>query len=232
MKHCHECNIDIDTNRVTCPFCRDILKEINDDTTKMEDYQKYKETKQNSHTVRKIFIFLSLIAIFVCSLVNGLTFSGSLWSLIVIGGIIYLWVLIRITIMSRQNIALKLFLQAVAIGIILLFIQVQNNNIHWLMPYALPFLMVATTLAITLLIFIKIMRYRDYMLYLIMVALLGIIPIILVFIETTQYLFEVDGKLIIWPSIVSCSYAVFTLIGMFLFGDRATKTEFIKRFHV
>ena len=33
MKHCRECNIDIDTNRVTCPFCRDILDEKNNEKT-------------------------------------------------------------------------------------------------------------------------------------------------------------------------------------------------------
>ena len=232
MKHCRECNIDIDTNRVTCPFCRDILDEKNNEKTKMESYESYKESPYKNHTVRKIFLFISLIAIFVCVLVNFLTFSGSFWSLFVVGGIFYLWILIRFTIMSRQNIALKLLLQAIGIGLILFFIQIENRSVHWLMPYALPFMMVATTLAITLLIFIKIMRYKDYMLYLIMVALLGIIPLILCFVETTQYLFMVGDKLIIWPSIVCCSYAGFTILGMFVFGERATKAEFIKRFHV
>lgn len=232
MKYCRECNIDIDTNRVTCPFCRDILDEKNDDKTKMEKYESYKETPYKNHMVRKIFMFISLIAIFVCILVNFLTFNGSYWSLLVVGGIIYSWVLIRFTIISRQNIALKLLLQAIAIGILLFFIQVQNQSVHWLMPYALPFIIVATILSITLLIFIKIMRYKDYMLYLIMVALLGIIPLILCFVESTQFLFMVGGKLIIWPSIVSCSYAGFTILGMFVFGERATKQEFIKRFHV
>lgn len=232
MKHCRECNIDIDTNRVTCPFCRDILDEVDDKKTIMESYESYKETPYKNHMVRKIFLFLSLIAVFVCMLVNFLTFNGSYWSLLVVGGIIYLWVLIRFTIMSKQNIALKLLLQAIAIGIILFFIQVENRSVHWLMPYALPFMVVATIFSITLLIFIKIMRYKDYMLYLIMVALIGIIPLILCFVKSTQFLFIVKEKLIIWPSIVCCSYAAFTILGMFVFGERATKQEFIKRFHV
>ena len=57
MKYCRECNIDIDTNRVTCPFCRDILDEKNNDKTKMEKYESYKETPYKNHMVRKIFIF-------------------------------------------------------------------------------------------------------------------------------------------------------------------------------
>ena len=232
MKHCRECNIDIDTSRITCPFCKDILGEDDNQKTKMENYENFKEKIRPSHLVRKIFMFISLIAIFVCVIVNFLTFEKSYWSLIVVGAIIYLWVLIGFTILSRHNIALKLLLQAIAIALILMFIQMETPEIHWLMPYAVPFLMVATAFAITLLIFIKIMRYKDYMLYLIMVALLGIIPIILVSAEATRYLFIVNEKVIMWPSIVCCSYAGFTILGLFFFGNRATKTEFVKRFHV
>lgn len=232
MKHCHECNVDIDTSRVTCPFCKDILEDKNDEKTKMESYENFKEKKRPTHLVRKIFIFLSLIAIFVCCIINFLTFEKSYWSLIIVGSIIYLWVLIGFTILSRHNIALKLLLQAIAIALILTFIQMETPSVHWLIPYALPFIMVATTFAITLLIFIKIMRYKDYMLYLIMVALIGIIPLILACADTTSHLFIVNDKVIMWPSIVCCSYAGFTIIGLFLFGNRATKAEFIKRFHV
>ena len=127
-----------------------ILNEKNNEKTKMESYESYKETPYKNHTARKIFLFISLIAIFVCVLVNFLTFNGSFWSLFVVGGIFYLWILIRFTIMSRQNIALKLLLQAIGIGLILFFIQLENRSVHWLMPYALPFMMVATTFAITL----------------------------------------------------------------------------------
>ena len=75
MKYCRECNIDIDTNRVTCPFCRDILDEKNGDKTKMEKYESYKETPYKNPMVRKIFLFISLISSIVHSLPSTTLFT-------------------------------------------------------------------------------------------------------------------------------------------------------------
>jgi len=76
------------------------------------------------------------------------------------------------------------------------------------------------------------MRYKDYMLYLASVALVGIMPLILSFIKVAKPFFILNEKLVLWPSIASAIYAFFTIIGMFVFGDRATKDEFKKRFHI
>ncbi|MDD7314879.1 MAG: DUF6320 domain-containing protein [Bacilli bacterium] len=232
MKHCNKCNIDVDTTRMTCPLCRDVLVENNKPSTDFEPYEGYKPKPVKLHIARRIFIFLSIMICSVCAVINALTYKGTIWSLVVIGGIIYLWVLIKGTIISRRNIALKLVLQALAITILLLQIQLITPNVHWLTPYALPFIMIGTIFSITLLIFIKTMRYKDYMLYLIAVALVGTLPLILSFTKSVKPLFILNDKLILWPSIASALYAVLTIVGMFIFGDRATKDEFKKRFHI
>lgn len=233
MKYCKSCGIKVDSKRMTCPLCKDVLEVKDDHHIKgYEEYLGYQEKPHKAHIVRKIFLFLSLVAIIVCVVVNILTFRGSLWSLIVIGSILYLWVLVKFTILSRKNIAKKLVLQALTISLLLAFIQLLTPSTKWLIPYALPFVMIATSFSITLLIFIKTMRYKDYMLYLLSVALVGLVPLLLIIIKPTRILFEVNEKLIMWPSIACCLYAFFTIIGLFLFGDRATKDEFKKRFHI
>lgn len=233
MKHCKSCHVDIETNRMTCPLCLDNLEEVVSSKPHItEYYQGYEEKPKKLHLLRKIFLFLSLVTIGICVTVNILTYNESLWSLIVIGSILYLWVLIKGTIMSRRNIALRLWIQAIALGILLYFIQLQNNQVQWVVPYAIPFIMIATMMAITLLIFIKTMRYRDYMMYLILVATIGCIPIILTWIKKTRFLFIVQDRFVTWPSICCFGYAIITILGMFIFGDRATKDEFKKRFHI
>lgn len=233
MKYCKSCHIKVDSKRMTCPLCKDVLEKIDERHTKgYEEYSGYKEKPRKLHIVRKIFLFLSIIAIVVCIIVNILTFNGVFWSLIVIGTILYLWVLVKFTILSRKNIALKLILQALTISLLLFSIQIITPSTKWLVPYALPFVMIATSFSITLLILIKTMRYKDYMLYLVSVVLIGFLPLLLIVIKATRFLFEVGDKLITWPSITCCLYALFTIIGLFLFGDRATKDEFKKRFHI
>lgn len=231
MKYCQKCKVNVNTTRMTCPLCRDILIE-RDQNHHLELYPQHTEHKKKFHIARKICSFISLIICSVCLLVNILTYKHMLWSLVVICGVLYLWTLVKGTILSRRNIARKLIFQAVTIACLLLSIQLLTPNTHWLVPYALPFVMVGTIFAITLLIFIKTMRYKDYMLYLIVVALVGILPILLSFINSIKPLFIVNDQLILWPSIVSAVYAIFTIIGMFIFGDRATKDEFKKRFHI
>lgn len=232
MKHCVKCNIDVDTNRMTCPLCRDVLIEVASKKEPVCAYVGYAPKKEKFHMTRKIFLFLSFIVCSVCAIINFLTYKGTMWSLVVVVGILYLWVLVKGTIISRRNIALKLVLQSLAIGLLLLSIQLLTPSVHWLVPYALPFVMIGTILSVTILIFIKTMRYKDYMLYLIAVALVGMLPLILSFIKNVKPLFILNGKLVIWPSIASAIYACFTIVGMFMFGDRATKDEFKKRFHI
>jgi len=232
MKHCVKCNVDVDTKRMTCPLCRDVLVEVNNELFHEEPYVGFALKKEKFHMARKIFLFLSFMACTICAVVNFLTYKGTFWSLVVVVGILYLWVLVKGTIISRRNIALKLVLQSLAIGLILLSVQLLTPSVHWLIPYALPFVMIGTIFSVTLLIFIKTMRYKDYMLYLASVALVGIMPLILSFIKVAKPFFILNEKLVLWPSIASAIYAFFTIIGMFVFGDRATKDEFKKRFHI
>lgn len=233
MKYCKSCGVNVDTDRMTCPLCKEVLEYFDDSHIKgMEQYLGYKEKPKKLHIVRKLFLFLSIIVLTICAVVNIMTYNGTLWSLIVAGTILYLWVLVKFTILSRKNIAKKLVLQAAAILLLFVFIQSLTPDTRWALPYALPFVMLATCFAITLLILIKTMRYKDYMLYLVSVALVGLIPLLLSIIDATKFLFEVNEKIVRWPSIVCSLYALFTIIGLFIFGDRATKDEFKKRFHI
>ena len=61
MKKCPTCNIYFDTDRKSCPFCRNVLEEISE--SKFQDYPAYKESKNKKRLVEKIFIFFPKIFI-------------------------------------------------------------------------------------------------------------------------------------------------------------------------
>lgn len=240
MKKCPECKIKIATNRKTCPLCLNVLQDDDDDSYISLPYPKYKEPSYKSHLIKKIFLYLSIIVIGICGLINILTYHNtpSYWSLIVLFGIIYLWVLINFTIISKRNMAFRLFLQAFFLSILMLIIestakQTSGINGYWFIPYVMPFIMMATLITIVFIVFIKTMRYRDYMLYMFMIAIIGFIPIIIALIEpTAKYFISTTGVHVIWPSIACAGLGVATILGMIIFGDKATKDEFKKRFHV
>ena len=68
MKRCNKCNIDFNTDRKSCPFCRSILEEVTE--SNHQPYPKYQEMSKKKRIVEKIFIFLSLIAVIVSIVSN------------------------------------------------------------------------------------------------------------------------------------------------------------------
>jgi phosphoglycerol transferase MdoB-like AlkP superfamily enzyme len=159
-----------------------------------------------------------------------LLIETGLWSLIVISGILYLWLLIRFTIMTNYNISLRLMFQAVTVAILCFAIEKSIPSIapvgkHWALEYVMPFVMVATTLAITMLILIRPLKYKEYSFYLFCMTILGFLPLVL-------YFFGWMDPAGFLPGIISAGYSVITILGMFMFADRTTKDELVKRFHI
>ena len=64
MKHCPNCGIDVNTDRITCPLCRSTLDTL--DNPKMEviyqPYPKFKEREKRRRLFFKILVFLSIVA--------------------------------------------------------------------------------------------------------------------------------------------------------------------------
>ena len=107
MKKCPNCKVKFKTNRLSCPFCHKILEDIPGDNN-YQEYPKYQQEITPKRIPLKICIFLSLIAIFVTILINFLTLNKEnpkYWFAIVIGGLIFLWILVGVTIISKNNIA-------------------------------------------------------------------------------------------------------------------------------
>jgi hypothetical protein len=132
--------------------------------------------------------------------------------------------------MTNYNISLRLMFQAVTVSVLCFAIEWSTPSInpsgrHWALEFVMPFVMVATTLAITMLIFIRPLKYKDYSFYLFCMTIIGFLPMVLYFLGWM----DPAGFL---PSIISACYSLFTILGMFMFADRTTKDELIKRFHI
>lgn len=234
MKECPRCQVQILTNRMTCPLCTAVLKTSSKEATfkpsKFPPYMSSDAIKRNF--VLRLLLFISIVVGGISLLINLLLIETGLWSLVVISGIIYLWILIKYTIMTNYNISLRLLFQAIAVTIFVFAIErfiplltKEPASRRWSLEYVMPFVMIATSLSITMLIFIRPLKYREYVFYLFCMSILGFIPLIFHFLK----LIEPHGYI---PSLICAAYSVVTLLGMFFFGDRATKDELIKRFHV
>ncbi len=224
MKTCNKCNITINTNQKYCPLCHQIL-EGKCDSDYLEIYPEYVSSNRTVLPItKKIVGFLTVIAIVILLVVNLSDWNGMFWSLIPIGSIIYFWFLVRYGVFTKQNFAFRLaFLTTLLILLLILIDETTypaNNG--WAINYITPFLLTACNLAISVLIWIKRINYRDYIFYLLTIAVISLVPLILYFVKVIS---------IAWPALAAFGTAAFILLFIIFFFPKSIKDEIKKRFH-
>ena len=147
MKYCKNCKINVDADRNYCPLCFRELKTINEESVgeyPFMERRKNEHVTQSTHLLLKIFLFLSVSIISVCTLVNLLINPETLWCLLVGFSLIYVWILVAHTILSRRGVFEKIFMQLVGVMLILWACEILSlNKEHWLhirQPTRFPFL--------------------------------------------------------------------------------------------
>ncbi|NLA86704.1 MAG: hypothetical protein GX847_05355 [Clostridiales bacterium] len=228
MKYCRKCALSVNTAYEFCPLCASQLTDvqISEAAPAGEDasedvYPRYHgEIKYN--LALRLLLFISIVGASTSLLINLLLYNGVLWSLLVAGGIGIFWAAVIYPISARRNLGHHITVDAIAACVFFVVAQFVIGVKGWSLDYVVPFLFIAATTFISLVILIKRMKWREYAMYQFITILLGILPVISVIagLVTTA-----------WPSIVSAFYSFMTLLGMFIFADKKYKNELIKRFH-
>ena len=146
-----------------------------------------------------------------------------LWSLIVIGSILCLWMVILYPCHRRRKVGHIIIIDAISISILLYLIQIATHTKGWGLDFVIPFLLIAATSVITFIIILKKMKWVEYSVYQFIMVILGLLPLIICISGLASTT---------WPSIVSAFYSILTLTGMFIFADKKYKNELTKRFHL
>ena len=224
MKRCNKCNIDFNTDRKSCPFCRSILEEVTE--SNHQPYPKYQEVSKKKRIVEKIFIFLSLIAGIVSIVSNYYDYVAGhtyLWSAVVLIGVIFLWVFIRGIIISNRYFAQRFLFVILLLELMFMSIElidIKYLHLDWSLTYMLPFLSIAYLFTLSLYAMISPRRFADFFIYMILISLASIAEILLVVFNKVS----VD-----WPILASSLFGLFVLVGMFLFPTKTSKEELKKR---
>lgn len=224
MKYCSNCKVKIDGERNHCPLCFREIKEISDEKTleyPFAERKKNENYQRNNSFVLKLFIFMSICAISICFLVNMLLPNSPSWWLVVLGGIVYVWVLIAHTIISRRNVFERILAQLVAITFLLWTCEFITEDTSWLMNYVFPSISMCTVFAMLMITFIR----KDKSWLLSFVAII----IILTIVSIISLLYLEDYHLL---NIINIAFSGLTLLGFFTFGYQSIRQEFLKKFHL
>ena len=223
MKHCELCKVDVDTNSEICPLCYNKLTELSEKTTpELFELKPREKEKKSRVIVGKIFLLLSIVAVFACGFVNYVTKSAP-WSIVVFMGVIYLWVLVAHTIMSRSTPFQKIFLHLLSVVALFLTIKYVFNSNSWFVCYVFPSMSILVGVVFSFIVMCSKNRKK-------LVYSFFAIEILLMLASILLIAFGFDAfKLLNQINIFVLAIMV---IAYLLFGHKAIKTEFVRKFHI
>lgn len=223
MKRCEHCNVDVATTHDTCPLCfRELVDKDGVESLDMYKEKPVKPVIKHRVLLIKIFLFLSIITSVTCLTINLMVKAIPMWSLLVIVGIVYCWVLICHTILSKRSIFEKMLLQiGVVVGLLFICEWVAAGS-KWMVDYVIPSISMVAILV--LFILSQALKFHKGVLsFFIMTIILIILSgCLLIFKATTYNLLN----------IIVLLEGALSIVGMLLFSGSVLKTEFSKKFHV
>lgn len=217
--YCPDCKVKIEYG-LKCPLCFKNIK----GKSNGKIYPKYKIKKKNK-TVHNIFLFASIAITLLSFLANGyyFTYYKYPWSLFVFLTIIYLWVLVKHTILSRVKGGNKVLMQVFCLSIICVIVDVNTGFHRWSVNYVIPYILLVSTAVIAFIARLIKMLWSEYINFVIASIFLCFIPLILSLLNVaTVYL----------PGILAGTCSVLTFIGLMIFANKRFKNEVIGRFHI
>ena len=180
-------------------------------------------TFRKYRTAIKIIWFSALLVSGALLIVNFMTSLQWLWIFAGICSVWYLAVSAVFAIRSAKNIGLMILVQTMGISLLTFVIDFSFSFRRWSLNYVIPLLLSFSVLLLTVLILCKPLMLRDFIIYLFVIAALGLTPSLLLMLGLAE---------VPWPSIAAAFLSAAVFVGMFLFASRKTKHEMKKRFHV
>lgn len=159
MSYCVHCGVELDPSLRKCPLCNTPVLDPNN-IPWFEATSPYPAKKGKAEPVRKkdaaIFVSVLLLTISItCGILNWLVFSRTLWSLLVIGFCLVLWVICIPFIFCRKLPPYSaVLLDGLAVSFYLYLISRLTGSADWLFYLGLPIVAMFTVLSELFMLFI------------------------------------------------------------------------------
>jgi len=220
MKICHNCHVNIEDPRETCPLCQNPLSGSDAAAHWTFPFVPL-NTKKHALLIR-LLTFINLAGILISFVVNFFHQSGGWWSLIVLAGSAYFWVSVA-TILYNKNNLMNITTSVLILSLLLFIIDFSYGTRRWSTNYAIPSLMLAAIAAVVMISLIRGLRFSDFVIYIIITGLFAFIPLIFLLTGLAR---------VAWPSISCVIAGILSLIAVFVFADQEIRDELRRRFHL
>ncbi len=152
MSYCVNCGVELEPSLTSCPLCNTAVINPNE-LPYVKKASPYPEEKGQVETVKRKdwAILLSVVCgatALTCGLLNFLVFNQSMWSLLVIGVCIIIWVAaIPVTVCPRLPIYISLLADGTAVGLYLYMITFITHSDRWFFELAMPIVVLIVCIA-------------------------------------------------------------------------------------
>lgn len=220
MKYCNNCNVSVVGKRRICPLCQGRIcgKEY-----KEEVFPKIVFVYKEYSKFLKYMLLISIIIATLAVSANILLYKTGAWSLFILGILGSVWASLITLINQRKNIPKNIWYQVMTISVIALLWDFLTGWDGWSINYVIPLACVFAMISMVLISKIRKLRIEDYILYIIIDGLFGIVPVI----------FIITGILdVLYPSVICIATSVISLSTIVIFEDKSLVAEIKRRLHV
>jgi len=221
MLYCEKCKITIRTEHKSCPLCHGGLS----GTASKEDsiFPDIPAIKKRQISFFSMLTFCCVLAFIFSYLINNIIPSGSKWFIYMIGGICLVWIALIWGKSKRKNLLKNTIGQMIIIGVGLGICDVFIGWKGWSVEFAWPILIFLSLIFNVITTWVKKLEGSDYMIYLLMNCIFGLIPILLVQLQVVKFII---------PSIICGGFAMVLLAGLIIFRWDQVVQELVKKFHM
>ncbi|MER2063711.1 MAG: DUF6320 domain-containing protein [Alkalibacterium sp.] len=222
MKHCPECNANIKGDWPNCPLCQTPLKETKLEPKEPSDFPEV-PLKFNRKKVQKVLSLSSVLMIllyFVAHFIWRFQFFNLEY---VLFGIMIMWLMMLVIIRKRRNIVKGIVYILILFSLLSLYFDYVNGWLGWSLTFVIPILCISALLSMFISIQVVDLRAEDYVLYLQLAAIMGLIPAVFLL---------MDWVVFALPSLMSVVFSLIMSVAVFFKHRQAVITELEKRMHV
>lgn len=222
MQYCEKCGVHVAGGRTRCPLCQAPL--TGTPCPEEEIFPRLPTQGKKHQLLFRSLLFATISVSVICLAVNFMIPSRIWWSGFVIGGLASAWLLAVLALRLRHGIP-KVILRLVMLGSLLALVwDWSTGNRGWAVGYVIPILCTAAMVALMVLPRLLRMQLADYMLYLFIDILFGILP-------TITYATGLLRTSLI-PSLVCVVTSLISMTAVLVFQGKELCSELSRRMHL
>jgi hypothetical protein len=222
MLYCEHCKVSLPGEQSCCPLCQS--KPVGNPDGSCDRFPRLPESRRTvSRALLAWLAFGSVCAVAICITVNITIPAGGWWSMFVLAGLASLWIDFAVVLKKQRNPPKSIIWQVIVVSLIAFLWDTFTTYKGWSLEYVLPILSASAMLALTVVAKVRSLDIQDYILYLVIACVFGIVSFVLILTGVVR---------VVIPSAINFCAAVVFLAFLLFFEGKALWAEVQRRLHL